>query len=58
MGGQIRMRVRFGKIVGEWFDYLLVSPEEMEKIIAVSRWQIKKFIESEQAQYFAIINKK
>ncbi|HEV8157960.1 MAG TPA: class I SAM-dependent methyltransferase [Pyrinomonadaceae bacterium] len=58
MGGQIRMRVRFGKTVGEWFDYLFVSPEEMEKIIAPSRWQIKEFIESEQAQYFAIISKK
>ncbi len=58
MGGQIRMRVRFGKIVGEWFDYLFVSPEEMEKIIAASDWEIKELIESEQAQYFAIINKK
>jgi len=28
----------------------------MEKIIAPSRWQIKEFIKSEQAQYFAIIS--
>jgi len=52
------MRVRFGKTVGEWFDYLFVSPEEMEKKIAASDWEIKELIESEQAQYFAIISKK
>ncbi|MGH9821178.1 MAG: class I SAM-dependent methyltransferase, partial [Pyrinomonadaceae bacterium] len=30
MAGQIRMRCRFGSVIGEWFDYLFVSPSEME----------------------------
>ncbi|MBA3334055.1 MAG: class I SAM-dependent methyltransferase [Acidobacteria bacterium] len=58
MGGQLKMRVRFGKVIGEWFDYLFVSPEEMQNILRDTDWQIKDFIELEAASYFAIINKK
>ena len=58
MPGQIRMRVRFGKTIGAWFDYLFVSPEEMREIIKDTDWQVKEFIAPEQANYFAVINKK
>jgi SAM-dependent methyltransferase len=58
MGGQIRIRARFGKTIGEWFDYLFVSPEEMQNILKDTDWQIKEFIEPEAASYFAIIGKK
>lgn len=58
MGGQLRMRVRFGKTIGEWFDYLFVSPLEMQNIFKDTDWQIKEFIEPEAASYFAIIDKK
>ena len=57
MGGQIRMRVRFRKAVGEWFDYLLVSPQEMKVIIGNTNWQIEKFIAAEEANYFVILRK-
>lgn len=58
MSGQIRMRVRYRKIIGEWFDYLFVSPEEMQEIISDTDWQIEEFIEPDQAQYFAVIGKR
>jgi SAM-dependent methyltransferase len=59
MPGQIRMRVRYGKAVGEWFDYLFVSPEEMKDILDDTNWQIEEFIENpESANYFAVIGKK
>jgi SAM-dependent methyltransferase len=58
MGGQLKMRVRFGKSIGEWFDYLFVSPVEMQNILKDTDWQIKEFIEPEAANYFAIIGKK
>ena len=58
MGGQLRMRVRFGKSIGEWFDYLFVSPEEMQNIFKDTDWQIKEFLEPEAASYFAIIQKR
>ncbi len=57
MPGQIRLRVRFGKIVGEWFDYLLVSPREMEQLLAGSGWEIKRLIGSGEPIYYAVIEK-
>jgi SAM-dependent methyltransferase len=57
MPGQIRMRVRYGKTVGEWFDYLFVSPEEMKEMVADANWQLKELMESESANYFAVISK-
>src|SRR5215204_611737 len=58
MAGQIRMRIRYGKTVGEWFDYLFVSPDEMQKILKKTDWQIGEFLSSEGANYFAVIEKK
>ncbi len=57
MAGQIRLRVRFGRIIGEWFDYLLVSPKEMEALLSNSGWQIERLIGSGEPSYFAIIRK-
>lgn len=57
MTGQIRLRVRYGMYVGEWFDYLFVSPEEMKEIINKSDWQIRELINSDKTNYFAIIEK-
>ena len=58
MGGQIRMRVRFRSAIGEWFDYLFVSPDEMKEILNNTDWQVEKFINSQEVHYFAIIRKK
>jgi hypothetical protein len=37
MPGQIRIRIRFERCVGRWFDYLLVSPAEMADILKGTR---------------------
>lgn len=58
MAGQIKMRVRFRKMIGEWIDYLFVSPEEMKDILSDTHWQIEKFIAEEEANYIAVIRKK
>jgi len=57
-GGQIRMRVRYGATVGEWFDYLFVSPEEMREILSDTDWQIEELLNAEEANYVAVIQKK
>ena len=57
MGGQVRIRVRFEKYATPWFDYLLVSKEEMEEILKGTRWKVKQFIDSGNALYIAIIEK-
>ena len=56
--GQIKMRVRYGKTVGAWFDYLFVSPGEMREIFKDTNWQIEELVGAEEANYFAIIRKK
>ena len=58
MVGQIKLRVRYFQYIGEWFDYLFVSPEEMEAIIEDSDWKIREFINSNESAYFALIEKK
>jgi SAM-dependent methyltransferase len=57
MPGQIRMRVRYKKTVGEWFDYLFVSPEEMKEIVSDTGWKIEEFIESGDPDYLVVISK-
>ena len=57
MGGQVKIRIRFGKYVGRWFDYLMVSKEEMREILRGTDWKVKEFIDSEGSEYIAIIEK-
>jgi SAM-dependent methyltransferase len=58
MAGQIRMRVRFARSVGRWFDYLLVSPREMEEVLEGTGWGVEKFIPAEGPNYAAVITKR
>ncbi len=57
MPGQLKIRVRFKKIIGEWFDYLLVSKKEMEDILEGTGWRIREFIDSDRSLYVAVIEK-
>ena len=57
MPGQITFRVRFGSFVGPWFDYLLVSPSEMEAILDGSDWHVEKLFGNIDDRYFALIRK-
>lgn len=57
MPGQLRIRIRFRKIIGEWFDYLLVSKDEMRNILKGTGWKIKGFVDSAGSAYTAIIVK-
>jgi SAM-dependent methyltransferase len=56
--GQLRLRVLYRKMKGAWFDYLLVSQDEMQAILRGSGWQVAQFIDSlDSPQYVAIIDK-
>ena len=57
MPGQMRIRIRYMKYVGKWFDYLIVSREEMRGILKGTGWKVKKFIYSNSSPYVAIIQK-
>ncbi len=57
MSGQVRLRVRYKKYATPWFDYLLVSKDEMKRILKGTGWQVRRFFDSEQSWYVAIIEK-
>jgi SAM-dependent methyltransferase len=57
MAGQIRMRVRRGKYVTPWFDYLMVSREELADIVKDTGWAIEEKIESGLSSYIAVLRK-
>jgi len=58
MPGQVRIRVRYLKYTGPWFDYLMVSRTEMKEILHGTGWRIKRFILSKKSPaYIAIIEK-
>lgn len=57
MGGQLRIRLRHNKIIGPWFDYLLVSQAEMKKILQGTGWQIKRILQDQGPGYTAILTK-
>ncbi|MBU0610090.1 MAG: class I SAM-dependent methyltransferase, partial [Armatimonadetes bacterium] len=46
MPGQIRLRIRYRTYRTPWFDYLLVSPAEMQEILAGTGWAVQEFIPS------------
>lgn len=59
MPGQVRIRIRFKQYKGDWFDYLLVSKDEMKDIINGTGWKVREFIDSKTGpQYIAVIEKK
>ena len=57
MSGQLKLRVRHQKYATPWFDYLMVSKEEMKTILEGTGWHVKQFIDSEGSNYIAIIEK-
>lgn len=58
MIGQIRMRVRHGKLVSSWFDYLFVSQAELKQLIAGTGWRVKKFINQKRKPSYAVVLEK
>jgi len=58
MAGQIRLKIRYKQYASPWFDYLMVSKEEMENILDGTDWKVNRFIDSEGSVYAAIIDKK
>ena len=51
------MKIRYKKYATPWFDYLMVSKEEMENILDGTDWRVNKYVESSGSQYIAVIDK-
>ena len=57
MPGQVRIRVRYKKYITPWFDYLLVSKNEMTDVLHGTGWRIERFFASTWAAYAVVIGK-
>jgi len=57
MSGQIRMRVCYQMYRSPWFDYLMVSKDEMKEILEGTGWHVERFIDSPGPSYVAVIGK-
>lgn len=44
MRGQVRFRIRHRKLVGEWLDYLFLSPNELEELADSTGWKLENVI--------------
>lgn len=60
MAGQLRLRIRHGMYVGRWFDYLLVSPDEMRTLAKSGGWTVETVIgpdEPDPSYYVGVLRK-
>lgn len=57
MPGQIRLRVRYFDRATPWFDYLLVSQDEMKKILDGTGWCLAQVYDAGGPVYVALIKK-
>jgi SAM-dependent methyltransferase len=56
MPGQVRLRIHYRDLVDPWFDYLLVSPAEMEQLVSGTGWQISRLVRDEGSYYVAVLD--
>ena len=55
MPGQLRLRIRYRDLIDPWFEYLIVSPDEMAEIVEGTGWEIRHLIRDEDSVYVAVL---
>jgi SAM-dependent methyltransferase len=56
MSGQIRIRVRYRDLATPWFDYLMVSRDELRALAEPAGWTVARTIDSDDT-YVAVLEK-
>src|SRR5262245_29237822 len=54
MAGQLRLRVRYRDLVDPWFDYLIVSPSELESLVEGTGWKVERLVQGDPL-YVAVL---
>ncbi|MFA6430147.1 MAG: methyltransferase domain-containing protein [Candidatus Paceibacterota bacterium] len=57
MPGQLRLRINYNNIKGEWFDYLFVSIKEIDNLLKHTNWKISEVLEENKSIYIVILEK-
>ncbi|HSC92185.1 MAG TPA: class I SAM-dependent methyltransferase, partial [Gaiellaceae bacterium] len=47
LSGHLRLRVRYRQYASPWFDYLIVSPDEMTELADAAGWSLVRVLEGE-----------
>ncbi|GAA3963112.1 class I SAM-dependent methyltransferase [Actinoplanes auranticolor] len=55
LGGQLRLRLRYRLLATEWFDYLNCSVEELDGLLAGTRWRLKSVDTEDRPYYLAVM---
>ena len=55
MAGQIRIRIRHRAAATPWFDYLLVSPDEMAELAESGGWRVRRFVRDDGPLYVGVL---
>ena len=54
MSGHLTLRARYGLLATDWFNWLLVSPDELTDLAALSGWRVEEATEP-QPFYLAVL---
>jgi SAM-dependent methyltransferase len=57
LAGQIRMRVRYGQYSTPWFDWLILSRDELAGVAEGTGWKVGECLDSGGPQYVAVLRK-
>lgn len=56
--GLVRIRIHYGKVVGDKFNLLMLTPRELEDLLKNTDWDISEIIEKKEEPYYGVILKK
>jgi SAM-dependent methyltransferase len=55
MPGQIRFRLRYRLLKSAWFDWLFVTPRELERLLEGTGWHVGRYIHHDDDQFYAVV---
>jgi len=55
--GLIKIRIEYKDEVGDWFNLLMVSPEELKELIRDTDWRVLKIVEGQNGNYGVVLEK-
>ncbi|MEI7904061.1 MAG: class I SAM-dependent methyltransferase [Candidatus Firestonebacteria bacterium] len=55
--GALRVRIRYGKTVTSWFDYVRVTAVELKQLVKGTGWIIERIIDSKSSSYIAVLKR-
>jgi SAM-dependent methyltransferase len=58
MGGQLRLRTRYRNLASDWFDYLLLTQDELAELLRDTDWTLSEVDDSEPPTYVAILRRR